>query len=272
MGKECDESDRAGDQFVLHMEPGNENDTVTESVNRTPEAVSCAPLEKVVEVGEIKDPFETPTQMCEALMKEPEENLFYPLDFNIFSDEPPRSRVVEPSKELQELIKAVEEEVKDSDDEDDVNKVGSEEEKCTQIVVYAPLNDGDENMDPVDGKHRPRREMKAPRRFTSGEDALGRNNKHPKTNTYRHRGEMMDEEMFKGPFSEDPDAMPLKEAVKSLEDVLFDGLLKNHVRERGRKYLAGRDEMDPSEFKPLYGLEETMRKSWYYKLFFHGHG
>ncbi|VFQ81182.1 unnamed protein product [Cuscuta campestris] len=78
----------------------------------------------------------------------------------------------------------------------------------------------------------------------------------------------MEEELFKGPFSEDPEAMPPKEALKRVDDVLFDGLLKNHIKERGRKYYSGKDQMDPMEFKSLYGLEATLSKSWYYKLFF----
>ncbi|VFQ69716.1 unnamed protein product [Cuscuta campestris] len=263
--KACDESERAGDQSELHMDVEKENATVNVSAIRTPETVNVAGF---------KDTFETPTQICEALKNEPLENLFYPLDFNVFSVEHPRPSMVVPLKELHDLIKAVEEEVKSSYDDEDVNRVGNEEEKCTQMVVYNPMNNEATFMDEGEAKNRPKREMKATRRFTPGEDALGRTYKRLKTNTCRMEEEMfrMEEEMFRGPFSKDPDAMPPNEALKTVEKVLFDGLLKNHLRVSGRKYFAERDQMDPREFKPLYGLEATLSKSWYYKLFFHGHG
>ncbi|VFQ66998.1 unnamed protein product [Cuscuta campestris] len=134
--------------------------------------------------------------------------------------------------------------------------------------VYNPNNDVAALMDDGEETNRPRRESKAPKRFTPRKKGIGRVNKRPKTDTCMYRVDRLEEEMFKGPFTEDPDEMPPKEAVKTVEDILCDGLLRNHIRERVRKYYAGRDKMDPLKFKPLYGLEATLSKSWYYKLFF----
>ncbi|VFQ98014.1 unnamed protein product [Cuscuta campestris] len=141
-----------------------------------------------------------------------------------------------------DLLRAVCEEVKDSEDDDEVVN----EEPCTQIVVYeAPMA----SEAPTDLMLNQKKPLKCPDRFTPDDLVVRRKTKRVRTESARVVQFGGDEDEFMGPFPSDPNEMPAQEELMKVEKFMYQGLLKNHLRVSGRKYGAQADVLDPSEYK-----------------------
>ncbi|VFQ66372.1 unnamed protein product, partial [Cuscuta campestris] len=139
------------------------------------------------------------------------------------------------------------------------------EEPCTQIVVYEEPISVDR---PVEVKDRGKRPLKCPQRFTPDQLIVRRKRKKARI-VMDHAVEFGgDGDDFMGPFTLNPTEMPGEDDLREVDEFMNKGLLKKHKKEPGRRYCANEDVLSPSEFKIHYDEKDTLKKSWYYEIYF----